>query len=254
MGLDVYAGTLTRYYSGNWKTMSRRYAEENMIQFHTVHPGGTRTDTRSPKEVEEAIIRWRDAVAAGLGEASSGSFLLWEENNEKPYRTGKPDWDAYGALVLHAACLQLGEPLPETVDQGWNWQEHPVLRRAWTDNCCGGSLANGVEFWLPFQQRMIFRYSDIFGKEARFGTVGGLLSELEGLNQAAWGADRETVRRWRSEEGYGVEYDMVRGLLSPCAERRTSYSTQSLAKFAFAILYELAEFALETGVPLKLDY
>ena len=31
MGLDIYAGTLTRYYSHNWKTVVQQWAEENEI-------------------------------------------------------------------------------------------------------------------------------------------------------------------------------------------------------------------------------
>ena len=29
MGLDIYAGPLTRYYSHNWKTVVQQWAEEN---------------------------------------------------------------------------------------------------------------------------------------------------------------------------------------------------------------------------------
>ena len=29
MGLDIYAGTLTRYYAHNWKTVVQQWAEEN---------------------------------------------------------------------------------------------------------------------------------------------------------------------------------------------------------------------------------
>ena len=33
MGLDIYAGTLTRYYSHNWKTVVQQWAEENGYTF-----------------------------------------------------------------------------------------------------------------------------------------------------------------------------------------------------------------------------
>ncbi len=33
MGLDVYTGPLTRYYTGNWKTIVQQYAEANNMQF-----------------------------------------------------------------------------------------------------------------------------------------------------------------------------------------------------------------------------
>ena len=32
MGLDIYAGTLTRYYSRNWKTVVQQWAEENGLK------------------------------------------------------------------------------------------------------------------------------------------------------------------------------------------------------------------------------
>ena len=37
MGLDIYAGPLTRYYSHNWKTVVQQWAEENGYTF-TFHP------------------------------------------------------------------------------------------------------------------------------------------------------------------------------------------------------------------------
>ena len=32
MGLDIYAGTLTRYYSHNWKTVVQQWTEENAAE------------------------------------------------------------------------------------------------------------------------------------------------------------------------------------------------------------------------------
>ena len=34
MGLDIYAGTLTRYYSHNWKTVVQQWAEKNGYTFN----------------------------------------------------------------------------------------------------------------------------------------------------------------------------------------------------------------------------
>ena len=36
MGLDIYAGTLTRYYSHNWKTVVQQWAEENGYSFNRI--------------------------------------------------------------------------------------------------------------------------------------------------------------------------------------------------------------------------
>ena len=34
------------------------------------------------------------------------------EDNEKPCYTDKPSWDAFGAMLLVAACHTYGEPVP----------------------------------------------------------------------------------------------------------------------------------------------
>ena len=44
MGLDIYAGTLTRYYSHNWKTVVQQWAEENGWSFQKITPDGEPAD------------------------------------------------------------------------------------------------------------------------------------------------------------------------------------------------------------------
>ena len=44
MGLDIYAGTLTRYYSHNWKTVVQQWAEENGYTFNRITPDGEPAD------------------------------------------------------------------------------------------------------------------------------------------------------------------------------------------------------------------
>lgn len=54
MGLDIYAGTLTRYYSHNWKTVVQQWAEENGYSFNRITPDGEPADNEeemSPAEV-----------------------------------------------------------------------------------------------------------------------------------------------------------------------------------------------------------
>lgn len=44
MGLDIYAGTLTRYYSHNWKTVVQQWAEKNGYTFNRITPNGETAD------------------------------------------------------------------------------------------------------------------------------------------------------------------------------------------------------------------
>ena len=58
MGLDIYAGTLTRYYSHNWKTVVQQWAEENGYTFNRITPDGEPADNEeelSPAEIQAAV-------------------------------------------------------------------------------------------------------------------------------------------------------------------------------------------------------
>ena len=64
MGLDIYAGTLTRYYSHNWKTVVQQWAEENGWSFQKITPDGEAADNEelSPTDVQAAVENWRDQI------------------------------------------------------------------------------------------------------------------------------------------------------------------------------------------------
>ena len=67
MGLDIYAGTLTRYYSHNWKTVVQQWAEENGYTFNRITPDGEPADNEeelSPAEIQAAVEDWRDQIPA----------------------------------------------------------------------------------------------------------------------------------------------------------------------------------------------
>ena len=59
MGLDIYAGTLTRYYSHNWKTVVQQWAEENGYSFNCITPDGNLLITRKKCPRLRFRRRWR---------------------------------------------------------------------------------------------------------------------------------------------------------------------------------------------------
>ena len=71
MGLDIYAGTLTRYYSHNWKTVVQQWAEENGWGFQKITPDGEAADNEeemSPAEVQAAVENWRDQILSAISQ------------------------------------------------------------------------------------------------------------------------------------------------------------------------------------------
>ena len=136
MGLDIYAGTLTRYYSHNWKTVVQQWAEENGYSFNRITPDGEPADNEeemSPAEVQAAVENWRDQILSAISQPGQPPYAPWLENNEKPYYTDKPDWDAFGAMLLVAACRTYEEPVPPTVEKDWIFGEHPLIARLASD-------------------------------------------------------------------------------------------------------------------------
>lgn len=254
MGLDLYAGTLTRYYARNWKTSVQQWAEENGYAYNRIGPDGPMEQEQKPDplEVLPAMESWRDSILAALKNSGAES-PSWPEDNEAPYYTDKPDWDAWLALILTAACAVTGETIPPTVEKGWGegFWDLPVVQKAREKNW---SLLRGAELWLPFPDRFCFDCPNPLGNQVTLGTTGGILNELEELNGLLWQAGEEEILSWRDKEGYPVDGELTPEGKLVRMEENTRYDTLSLAKMAYSILYRAARFSRENRAPILLDY
>lgn len=123
MGLDIYAGTFTRYYAQNWKTITQQWAEENGYSFTRIiaNDEGSDEEKLSPAEIQEDMENYRNQIISAITPEGQPLYAPWVEDNEKPYYTEKPDWDAFGALLIYAAAHKLGQPLPPTVPKGFDF-------------------------------------------------------------------------------------------------------------------------------------
>lgn len=255
MGLDIYAGTLTRYYSHNWKTAVQQWAEKNGYTFQKITPSGPAADAEelSPVEIQRGVENWRDQILAAI---SQPSCALWPEDNERPYYTDKPDWDAFGAMLLVAACHTYDEPVPRTVEKRWDFMKYPVMDRLASDEERVWSLFRGATWWLPLPGSFFFQAPLPTGDTAVIGTVDGLREELEVLNRMVWQADEDTILIWTDTEGYPVDCTMSPGGQYSKADivEHTQYDTESLAKYAFSMFWRAMRFAEEQQVPILLDY
>ena len=79
MGLDIYAGTMTRYYAHNWKTAVQQWAEENGYSFQRVTPDGepVAEEELSPEEIQEIIENWRDQILSAISPSEEKLFVPW---------------------------------------------------------------------------------------------------------------------------------------------------------------------------------
>ena len=210
----------------------------------------------SPAEVQATVENWRDQILDAISQPDQPPYAPWPEDNEKPYYTDKPDWDALGAMLLVAACHTYGQPVPPTVEKDWDFGEHPLIARLAEDPERVWSLFRGATWWIPLSDSFMFQAPLPTDAQTIIGTLGGLRKELEKLNQLAWRADEVTILRWTETEGYPVD-----GTIGPDGQyskadipEHTQYDTQSLAKFSFSMFWQAMRFAEEQQVPILLDY
>lgn len=115
-----------------------------------------------------------------------------------------------------------------------------MVQTARADRSLNMSLLKGATWWLPVQTPILMGGQLPSGDRAVISSGGALLLELLRINELVWKADQEEVLSW-----LGVE-----GKIPADAKR---LDTQSLAKYAYSAFWQLATFAMETGVPVIFD-
>lgn len=237
MGLDIYVGSLTRYYSRDWETIVQQAGRESGMEVQIIFSGETVPDSNlSEDETRAAILEWRTGLATELN-SYLPEGLNWSEESSTPYYTDKPDWNGYGALMLWAAYAEHPEiARPAAVIK--EWHESSVLKASQAQGFSSEfpTLVKGVELWLPGQFNFIFMASDATGEEVMMGATGQLQAELVKLNQMTWRAVDEDINEWRR-------------VIDP-----NTNSFDELARFGYSIFSSLVEEAVKHELPIKMDY
>ena len=63
MGLDIYVGSFTRYYSGAWETVVARAAREQGVGFQVIRTNPDPPDkVTDPAVIGQAVEGWRSSL------------------------------------------------------------------------------------------------------------------------------------------------------------------------------------------------
>ncbi len=212
------------------------------------------SDKAEIEEVRGIVTQWADNLAAGLDPTIETP--LWVDDCECDYYTDKPDWLAFGALVMLQACRLLNKPLPEYVNDDWDAFKEPAVKEVMSRSDVNSLLA-GASVWLPLPATAIFVAQLPTGAETTFSTVESLRNELEELNRQMWQADEATIISWRNDKYYiPVKQDKEKtffGFISRSSKKQ-KYRTEDLAQCGYSILYQAMCFAREHNVPIIADY
>lgn len=235
MGLDIYVGSLTRYYVGDWELVAQKAAREMGLELNVLRKHDPADAIRDPDQIRSAVLSWREGLSEGLRE-SLIEALDWNETPEAPYFTDKPAWDCYADLILWAAYQeqpQLSRPIAHVEE----WSEDPAYKACTADGF-GSRYSHlyDVELWLPCSFGFVFEAEHVGGNPVMVGSSVALSRQLDDLNRRTWQAGADLLDKWAFD---GSEFG------APLEEG---------ARFAFALFSRLAKHAVEHRLPMLVDW
>lgn len=254
MGLDVYAGPVSRYVGGSWSTIVQQGGAAVGVPVITLRPGDSIEEAMkralaggaaaSPPAQAPSLEGWKAAVMRQLGVNEE-----WDDNPQGEFVSDQPGWWGYGAVMLLAAydeqpSLAPGAKVKRLVGSRTvaavapeSFAEAEAFKAASQSPTRYPTLLR-AEWCLPLAGGpVLFAAPTPSGKQVTMGHVDRLLSELVLLNERTLrlsAADLATARR---NEG---EPDLA--------------SFAAMAPFGLSVLMAAAEFAAQHRVAWILDY
>jgi hypothetical protein len=234
MALDVYVGTLTRYYTRDWENAVQSQARLDGVKYQVITAGGDQGPPPKAEEVRPVILSWQQALTQGLGPALVEP-VAWEESPESPYFTDRPGYAGYSALLtwtLYAHAPAASPPLDVPED----WAEDPLFEAA-TAAGSGSPYRQILQpaYWLPVPLDFVFEGPSPVNEPTWIGSSPTLLKQLDLLNEVTFRAS---------------DADLVRYLTG---EFDAPSPLEHAARFALATFRQLAMKSIEFRVPMLLD-
>lgn len=236
MGLDVYVGTFTRYYAGDWEPVTAQAARDLGAKFQVIRRDDPPDAIREPEEIRPIVIEWRRSLSDLL--ANSLDYPLdWIEDPNAPYFTDKPAWDGYQALLLWAAYEEHPElRIPADLSQSIAKDMALVLSTSEHYKTHYPALLSDTQIWLPTDFSFVFKARNCAGQEVMIGSSFSLLRELDDLNKRTWNASEEQLSKVAFEG---------------CENR---VPLEVAAKFAFGLFRRHAALSVNHRLPMLLDW
>lgn len=260
MGLDLYAGTLTRYCSGEWLTTVQRASQSAGIPCEVAYASGT-APWIPADAASHAVDEFRVALSRRWGDRFE-CFQQppnWNEEGDTPYHTEKPDDDGVRSLVLVAAYLErpdLTRPvlLPESGDRAYD-EAGPG------DYYMGNMAVLECHLYLPGHDNFVVVAEDPLGVERFITSVGILRATLDDVNGRTWQAAPELLESWylRGLLSFGPVQRVLRTDTDSGRHEVVEEPTEvhdlveHNAQYALACLYRVCDFAQEHDVPIVVD-
>lgn len=248
MSLDVYVGTMSRFYGLEWENSGQKMARELDINYTKVHPTEAPDPSLSADELRPTVARWCSELSLSLQPQGIGP-IGWGEDEEKPYFTECLTWAGYRSLLLWAAYAEHPAlPMPTQVPETWH-DNLAFLRSTAPDFKSRYRTILEPELWLPTQFPFVFEATALSSEKVCIGSVFTLKQQLDDLQL-------QTKNRFQKLRKSPARFGFLKSLFrSPTARPEPAEpSLVELAEFGLSVFRELAEKACEHRLPMLLDY
>jgi hypothetical protein len=238
LGLDIYVGSFTRYYAGDWELVAARVARELGATFEVVRQHNPPDAIRDPEKIRSIVLEWRSGLAASLA-SHLPEPLDWDESPDAPYFTDKPCWDGYQGLLLWAAYHEHPQfKIPVNFPEDKDFARDPAIDRSMgaDSQTAYPSLFSNAQFWLPARFPFVFEAPDASGKKVRMASSVSLAQELSELNRKTWNMD---------------ESELDQCAMDGCEE---GSPLEVAARFGYALFRRHALLSVTHRLPFLLDW
>jgi hypothetical protein len=261
VGLDLYAGTLTRYYSGKWLTTVQQASKEMGIPVSVDYASGA-APWLPPERAAAAVAEFATQLSKRWG-ARHSCFArppIWNEDQSTPYLTEKPDHDGIRSLVLVAAYLErsdLRRPqvLPVSLDLDPAYAE--AMHRGYY---IGPMAVFEAQLFLPGDASFLVVQRDPLGATRYITSIGDLKQVIADVNGRSWNASPELLEAWRKRGLCSSgpvqkvwKVDPQQGMKVVEEPNLVVDKVEHNAQFAMGCFWRLCEFAETHNVPIVVD-
>ncbi len=190
MAFDIYVGSASRYFAGNWKTIVQQAAEADGIAYQVVRPTPSPLSKIFQPKPEKAYRDFLNGIKKETDFQGNGE-PLWNDSPELDYVTDRPAWEGhYGLLIKYAYLMQPELTPPATLPKAL--EEEPTYQAALrTPDPRIRQLAFG-EIFIPTALKIMFVGKTIGGVDVPICSLGLLDWALRHICEL-WGTDRTLV-------------------------------------------------------------
>jgi hypothetical protein len=230
MLIELYVGTLTRYYSEQWENSLTKQGASSPF----TGPSNP-NKVVDPVELQGIVSDWREKASEKLKEHLPEP-LSWQEGMLPPYEAASLTFTGYGGAILFAAYTVTElQPRPTTFQK--TWDKDPAVEQLMkaTQNNAIWEVLNST-LWLPCNFNFGIGMKDPASQPVRCSSLDMLWNSLQQLNEATWKATPEKIAEWRR------------------IEQTEDMTFERQAQFGFSVFFTMCKLAREKRLPMKLHF